>query len=125
MGVRAVATITASGDFRSPLAGEVGGEAAGWGRSTFLSRPPGKEVLHAFGEFRAGRLGLLEVRLEFQRLLEGRFERMGHGTLRACQRTAWLRCKLTGQLAHLLLEAIGGNEAVDDAQPVRVWRRQP
>ena len=49
---------------------------------------------------------------------------MGDGSLRACQRTAWLRCKLTGQLAHLLLEAVGGNEAVDDAQPVRVRRRQ-
>src|SRR5437868_4232827 len=83
-----------------------------------------EKCLHPLREFRAGRLGLLEVGLEFQRLLEGRFERMGHGTLRACQRTAWLRCKLTGELAHLLLEAVGWNEAVDDAQPVRVRRRQ-
>ena len=36
--------MTAWGEFTSPLAGEVGGEAAGWGRSSFLSRPAGKKV---------------------------------------------------------------------------------
>src|SRR6266571_4550149 len=103
MGVRAVATMTASGITPSPLRGE------GWGagrevRSTFPSplrgegRGAGREVrstflgatsqesLNAVDELLAPGLRLLQVRLELQRLFVARLERVVDGPLGRRQR---------------------------------------
>src|SRR5207245_1338639 len=102
MGVRAVATITASG------------------MCLLLGSAPGEKVLHALGKLRTGGLRLLQVRLELHRLLVGRRERVEHSPLRAGHRLAWLRCALVRQVAYLFLESLRWADPVDDAVPVRI-----
>src|SRR5690348_1963506 len=104
IGVRAVATITAS--------------------AKLLLGASGEEFLHARGELSVCHLRLLEVRLELDRLLVGRLQGTVDRSLCARQGLTGLRRDVAGELAHLLFEALGGNDAVDEAQPVGVRRAQ-
>src|SRR5438552_10000823 len=106
MGVRAVATITASG------------------MCLLLGSAPGEKVLHALGKLRAGGLRLLQVRLELHRLLVGRRERVKHTPLRARHRLAWLRCELVGQVARLFLQSLRRDGPADNAEPEGIDRLQ-
>src|SRR5260370_21049972 len=125
IGVRAVATMTAcrsSVITPSPLPGEGPGEGREF--PSALLRSPSQEGRHPFRELRARRLRLLQVRLELQRLLEARLQRVVDGALGGSQRLAGLRDEMSGKLAHLRLEAVGGDPAGCGAGPVRLARRK-
>src|SRR5450759_5002113 len=95
----------------SPLRGE------GWGVGRELVSPlvgaTRQEGLHAVDELLARGLRLLQVRLELECLLVARFQRVVDGALGGRQSLARLRGDLCREVAHLRLEALLGNDAVD------------
>src|SRR5438093_3591404 len=83
-----------------------------------------EEGLDAVGELLAAGLRFLEVRLELQRALVARLQGVVYRALGRRKRLARLLRELTGEIANLFLEAVRGYDAVDDAEAVRVLRRQ-
>src|SRR5207302_2400512 len=90
----------------------------------FLLLASRQEGLDAVCELLARRLRLLQVRLELQRVLEPRLQRVVHRALGRGHRLPWLVRELAGEVPYFLLELVGRDDPVDDSQPVRVGVRQ-
>src|SRR5947208_2354082 len=94
------------------------------GRENGSRRGAREEGLDAVGELLAAGLRFLEVRLELQRALVAGFQGVVYRALGRRKRLARLLRELTGEIANFFLEAVRGYDAVDDAEAVRVLRRQ-
>src|SRR5439155_21240480 len=102
IGVGAVATITASGIY------------------LLFGCAPREEAGNAFRELGACRLRFLQVGLELERLLKCRVEGVVDRALCCRESPARLTRQVRGQLAHHLIQLLGGHHSVDHAQPLSI-----